>query len=184
MAGLRRARLAVNKRKTNAWTNKRGDIASKIVVRWLSLCRARPPQHYAIRDEEDGRADGWWGEIIRGWWPTQRPKGKINRWIFIKLNHCARPWTAGSESVFVHCLAHLIANINTFYLPSHHPPRMHHPPRPFPWKCGISVIFFLLCRYARQPKRAVRKFNVLIWSDQTFVRSFGITIEKGLIFWF
>lgn len=141
------------------------------------------PQHYAIHDEEDGGARRG---NPRGWRPAQRPKGKINRWIFIKLNHCARPGTAGSESVFVHCLAHLIANINMFYLPSHHPPAGAPPSAPFPWKYEISVIFFLLRRYALpvRPKRAVRKFNALIWPDQTFVRSFGVTVKTGLIFWF
>lgn len=64
----------------------------------------------------------------------QRPKEKINRWIFIKLNR-ARPETPGSESVFVHCLAHLIANINMFYLRLTLFSRVYHPLRRFPWKC-------------------------------------------------
>lgn len=114
MAGLRRTRLAVNKRKINARTNTRGDTANKIVVRWLLLV-ARVLLN--ITRSAMGKTEERRGEVIREDGDQRGDqKGKIIRWIFIKLNHRARPGTAGSESVFVHCLAHLIANINMFYL--------------------------------------------------------------------
>lgn len=59
------------------------------------------------------------------------------------LNRTERPRNRPSESVFVHCLADLIANINMFYLPSNPHPR---PPLPRPF---LSLSFHLLLRTIR-----------------------------------
>lgn len=56
--------MAVNKRKTNARTNTRGDTANKIVVRWLLLV-ARVLLNItrsAMRRTEERE---WRGEVIR-----------------------------------------------------------------------------------------------------------------------
>lgn len=68
MAGLRRARLAVNKRKTNGWVNKRRDTANKILVRRLLLVARALLNITAIRDEEEQEEEevrGRRGEVIR-----------------------------------------------------------------------------------------------------------------------
>lgn len=183
MADLRRARLAINKYKTNAWTNKRGDTANKIVVRWLPFAACvllnitrsvlRRTEEHEWRNEvirEDGdRCSDQKRKLIDGYllnW-TARVRNARKR---ISICSLSRPFNCKHQYNVLFASHPLFASVPSSTLFSLEMQNIHN--------------FFSLMPLRSAVKRAVRKFNGLIWPDQTFVHSFGVTVEKRLIFWF
>lgn len=135
-----RRRVPLNKRKINARTNKR-PTTNKIVP--LAPVDAPPPRVEVVVEEdawleeaevEETEAEEEEEETAMMEKEERKPENGERKLIGGYLLN--RTNGGRSESVFVHCLADLIANINMFYLSSNPLSRTPH--------SGSSFLFVLL----------------------------------------